>query len=295
MESGLPKPDKRSCAKFGESETINKALRRCGKCRTVPYCSVECQKLDWKEHKNLCNVYIADGTLRNNGIYVGEKGPKVPKGEIKRTRGDILQDLMAYARSHNGDTLNVAVWTLLDLTKDISRAKTHFLAMTLRRTRSRNPRNMYRLIEVEVLPLQALQDAFSNRAHLGDMMPVNPIAMLEKDAQERMADGGLGSAMVMSVELPLGDDRPPHDAIKDMAVHILQPLGLYEDSRASMLRFEERRLKLRNPLPLKDYHLKCISNSLAGGQYSIVFVPHEDWAPGLQNSWAPEPPAPVWM
>jgi hypothetical protein len=30
------------------------ASKRCGRCRGVTYCSVECQKLDWKTHRFNC-------------------------------------------------------------------------------------------------------------------------------------------------------------------------------------------------------------------------------------------------
>lgn len=45
------------CGKVGsESSKTGHAisLRRCGQCRMVAYCSVECQKADWAEHKSMC-------------------------------------------------------------------------------------------------------------------------------------------------------------------------------------------------------------------------------------------------
>lgn len=35
-------------------------LKACGACRSVFYCSRECQKMDWtKRHKPLCKQYMA--------------------------------------------------------------------------------------------------------------------------------------------------------------------------------------------------------------------------------------------
>ncbi len=34
------------------------ADKSCGKCRTAYYCSVECQKIDWRAHKPLCQKEI---------------------------------------------------------------------------------------------------------------------------------------------------------------------------------------------------------------------------------------------
>ena len=40
-----------NCDIYGQKE---KKLKRCGKCRRVYYCSVKCQRADWKEHKKVC-------------------------------------------------------------------------------------------------------------------------------------------------------------------------------------------------------------------------------------------------
>jgi len=37
---------------------IAEAKFRCSKCRTVHYCSIEHQKLDWPQHKGLCSNHI---------------------------------------------------------------------------------------------------------------------------------------------------------------------------------------------------------------------------------------------
>lgn len=31
-----------------------KELKKCGRCKKIYYCSIECQKADWKEHKKNC-------------------------------------------------------------------------------------------------------------------------------------------------------------------------------------------------------------------------------------------------
>ena len=43
----------RLCGK-GNSEDGRKGLLRCSRCLAVRYCSVECQRADWKEHKKVC-------------------------------------------------------------------------------------------------------------------------------------------------------------------------------------------------------------------------------------------------
>jgi len=194
-----------------------------------------------------------------------KEGPKVKKGKAKRTRGDTLRDLSAYANSHNGDTLTVSSWNVLGLTRDISRAKTHFLALTLRRTDSSNPRTYYSLIEAEVLPWTVLEAIYANRGNFTDLSPVSPRAMLEQDAERRKPDGALGSVMVISIELPEGDNRPPRDALKELNVHIMQPLGLFDVHKNSLSRL---------PSLSKALYIKCLENSLKGGAYSMRFQPY---------------------
>lgn len=43
------------CAFCGKIETENLKLKRCSKCKSVNYCSKECQLNDWKNHKTDCS------------------------------------------------------------------------------------------------------------------------------------------------------------------------------------------------------------------------------------------------
>ena len=45
--------DDRNCCGCGKAAV---KLMKCSKCKTVSYCSRECQVADWKEHKKVCNV-----------------------------------------------------------------------------------------------------------------------------------------------------------------------------------------------------------------------------------------------
>ncbi len=42
------------CAVCGSVGTAEAKLQRCGSCKRVEYCSVACQRADWKAHKPLC-------------------------------------------------------------------------------------------------------------------------------------------------------------------------------------------------------------------------------------------------
>ncbi|KDR83166.1 hypothetical protein GALMADRAFT_239000 [Galerina marginata CBS 339.88] len=169
------------------------------------------------------------------------------------------------ALTFSRDTLTVSAWNLLELTRDITRAQTHILALTLRRTDSSNPRTYYDLVGVEVVPMTVIDAIYSNRGDL-NMNPVSPRTVLEDDAKRRKPDGALGSVMVMSMELPKGDNRSPRDALSDMNISAMQPLGLFDVHRTSIGRLPR--------LP-QAFYIKCLENSLKGGAYSMKFQPFQ--------------------
>ncbi|KAF8055855.1 hypothetical protein FPV67DRAFT_720588 [Lyophyllum atratum] len=201
------------------------------------------------------------------GLYINEeRAPKVKKGEPKRTRGDVLRDLSMFAKSHNGDTLTFAAWHFLGLVRDISRAETHFLAVTVRRTASSNPRTYYSFADAEVLPWSALEAVYANRMSFADSSPAAPRAMFRRDAEQRKRnDGALGSVMVISIELPKGENMPPREALKELVIHTMQPLGLFKEHKACFSRY---------PTLPREIHLKCMQNCLKGGKYDPAFYPH---------------------
>jgi hypothetical protein len=63
------------CKKVGESGT----MKRCGRCRRVSYCSLECQKLHWKGggHKNVCGKEGSSGD-RGDGVPGASGGVDTP-------------------------------------------------------------------------------------------------------------------------------------------------------------------------------------------------------------------------
>lgn len=39
-----------------KEESYDGEFKRCSRCKQVKYCSAECQKRDWNEHKNICKI-----------------------------------------------------------------------------------------------------------------------------------------------------------------------------------------------------------------------------------------------
>ena len=51
--TGLPMENKKCCATCKKEET---EMKRCGRCKVVFYCSVQCQRNDWPNHKLICST-----------------------------------------------------------------------------------------------------------------------------------------------------------------------------------------------------------------------------------------------
>lgn len=107
--------------------------------------------------------------------------------------------------------------------QDISKAKTHFLAIILKRkvSESENPRILYSLVDAEVLPLSVLEKKFANTAIANALgpKPMDPLAVLRQNTAERIQAGGLGAVMVMSVEILEGEEgKSPEQAVLDVGL-----------------------------------------------------------------------------
>ncbi|KAI9330412.1 hypothetical protein BDR26DRAFT_922530 [Obelidium mucronatum] len=58
-----PRGYKLDCARCRRSPDLaadGKDFKKCSRCQRVRYCSVDCQKSDWKEHKPMCGLKTAD-------------------------------------------------------------------------------------------------------------------------------------------------------------------------------------------------------------------------------------------
>ncbi|KAF2167460.1 hypothetical protein M409DRAFT_54058 [Zasmidium cellare ATCC 36951] len=55
LRAPIPSPNKKeACAKCGTKGSDTNKLLKCGACKAAEYCSKECQKEDWKDHKKYC-------------------------------------------------------------------------------------------------------------------------------------------------------------------------------------------------------------------------------------------------
>lgn len=53
-DHNIPQGDPNVCARCLKSSSVK--LKRCSRCKSVSYCTVECQKADWSKHKTYCVI-----------------------------------------------------------------------------------------------------------------------------------------------------------------------------------------------------------------------------------------------
>lgn len=58
-----PQQAAKGCAKC--KKALANSFRLCAECKAVSYCSIECQKADWKEHKPTCNRHNIQQAIMN--------------------------------------------------------------------------------------------------------------------------------------------------------------------------------------------------------------------------------------
>jgi len=51
------------CECCGKRESLDEEFARCSRCQTIPYCSRDCQKKHWKQHKTTCYEHSDEMTI----------------------------------------------------------------------------------------------------------------------------------------------------------------------------------------------------------------------------------------
>ena len=81
--------EQRKCDGCGRGG-LSRAMQKCGRCRLVYYCSVECQTAAWGEHKGACvpRRSVADVTGLSVGSFGEDEACSWMKREVRQWRGD---------------------------------------------------------------------------------------------------------------------------------------------------------------------------------------------------------------
>jgi hypothetical protein len=71
-------------------------------------------------------------------------------------------------------------------------------------------------VDAQVLPWVVLEALYAGCVDVADASPVCPRTLFAHDEAKWKRAGELGSVMVVSIELPNGDDRSPHNALQQV-------------------------------------------------------------------------------
>ncbi|KAL8279589.1 hypothetical protein RQP46_007902 [Phenoliferia psychrophenolica] len=128
-EAGVAAPEKKVTVKAASKAHdrcqkcfdvgLNGPLKLCAVCRTVSYCSRECQKADWKEHKAHCKT-MTDLAAKLEEVSL-----------VKETRNELsmFEDLTTWCRLMREATTQACL-SAFDLTTTRSKISTHILVVT---------------------------------------------------------------------------------------------------------------------------------------------------------------------
>ncbi|KAJ7060326.1 hypothetical protein C8F01DRAFT_1231577 [Mycena amicta] len=202
LDSRLPIPATDVCF---VCKKPSEELLRCSGCRTIHYCSRECQKQDWKSHKSICMKYLAQAAMgdRLDELLEKHRGLGTTRDKLPRSTADILKDLAATAQNHSSYCLGPTCWLAMGLEHDLRKSSTHFVGVTLSRALdSTNPRVLHSLVDFDVLPVSLLEERSRRDKDLDHPNPWNPVKHFQSQLKKMMkVEGAAGGALVVLVDV----------------------------------------------------------------------------------------------
>ncbi|KAH9902382.1 hypothetical protein C8Q73DRAFT_785073 [Cubamyces lactineus] len=170
-----------------------KKLFHCSQCKAQTYCSRECQKADWKNHRSAC---------KNNGLLESrlKQHENTPQGMLDRlflvdgiSMHELDQRLEKWVRFHN-PTLMTATVHALRLPESVARSRTHLLYIRLAprpQTEHQGASGkFFRVLDAEVIEWD---EAARRPAPWPESL--EQLRFMQDDA-ENMRRGGVAAAMI---------------------------------------------------------------------------------------------------
>jgi len=77
----------KACFNCEDEETVGEAFKTCSRCKYARYCSKECQRCDWSQHKASCKK-MAEATEANASSFPSAAGVKIAKQQISSDDSD---------------------------------------------------------------------------------------------------------------------------------------------------------------------------------------------------------------
>ncbi|OSC96969.1 hypothetical protein PYCCODRAFT_1440668 [Trametes coccinea BRFM310] len=192
MSTAKPKHMLRKC-NHCFATAAEKKLMFCTQCKAQTYCSRECQKADWKNHKGACkNNNLLESRLREY--------ENTPRGQLDRlflvdglSLHELDQRLERWVRFHS-PTLMAATIHALRLPEDVGRARTSLLYVRLEaRPQPEHEGATGKFFRVRDAEVVAWDDACRRPSPWPESL--EQLRVMQDEAG-RMGHGGVAAAMV---------------------------------------------------------------------------------------------------
>lgn len=111
------------------------ALKKCGKCKIVRYCSPECQKAHWKEHKLVCEPYTneeADAKKKTDTMIAQVMDRMVTPDNIKT----IIEDVKKFKRNTGLPVDKIEVLIIMEQQEEGKDVKFNFVKIDENRAKT---------------------------------------------------------------------------------------------------------------------------------------------------------------
>ncbi|KAF8812584.1 hypothetical protein BYT27DRAFT_7182621 [Phlegmacium glaucopus] len=189
-------------------------LKTCARCKTVRYCSRQCQVTNWKSHKDWCNKNVEHAAALVEADALGyTKMLGVPEG---LTLKELDEKLEKWVKVQNS-LLMAATIHALALPRDLRRSHLYMLRVTVRYRHDHDgvPAKFFRVSDAKVI------DFVSARA-LGGVWPVSIDHIVEMREESERAKRGTVAAIGLECD-PLAMQVVPFGSLRDLSPLKLQP------------------------------------------------------------------------
>jgi len=165
-------------------------LQACSRCKVTSYCSRDCQRIHWKNHKGVCNNNAAHAEALKS-VYNPRNLISLPEG---MTLSELDGRLAKWVNFHNPTLMGTCIHALA-LPQDITRARTHILRLVvaIRTDHGGSSAKYFRVCEAEPL---AVTQAMTYDAPWPESL--NGLKNLRKEYE----DSGRGTVAAIGVICP---------------------------------------------------------------------------------------------
>ncbi|KXN87328.1 hypothetical protein AN958_08953 [Leucoagaricus sp. SymC.cos] len=186
----------RKCANCWTPACPENKLKFCAKCRAVMYCSRECQVADWKSHKQICSLNMAQAAqlAAVDELHDAEAvGPThFPKGPSGLSWAELDAKLEKWVK-HFGQMLMYTTIHALKLPIQYPRARTHLLHVTIVYN-SDNGGKTGRFFDLDGVQVMSMEEAGQlDGAH---RMSVEQLRFRREDSERRGRGAVIAAAVV---------------------------------------------------------------------------------------------------